>query len=79
MHSDADQICSFVNETMARSTAGSFFCEYRGQLITAAEARRREFAYNAVGVGSYMYFFEHNGARHWCVSICRIVSVLLNS
>lgn len=46
-------------------TKGDFCCEYRGQLISATEAYRREEIYSEMDFGCYMYYFEHNGSKHW--------------
>jgi SET domain len=45
---------------------GAFVVEYGGQLITQKEAQRREKLYQKEALGSYMFYFEHNGQTH-CV------------
>ncbi|CAD5215342.1 unnamed protein product [Bursaphelenchus okinawaensis] len=44
-----------------------FVVEYRGEILTAAEGKKREqeYAQNSL-IGSYMYFFEHRNQR-FCV------------
>jgi len=44
---------------------GDFLLQYRGQLITEAEANRREQEYNEE-LGSFLFYFQHDAkTEHW--------------
>lgn len=43
---------------------GSFLLEYDGELVKAAEGRKREKTY-PLQLGSYIYFFQHKSRRFW--------------
>ena len=46
---------------------GEFVCEYYGEMISYASAKKREQAYNKdANIGCYMYFFEYKSVR-WCI------------
>lgn len=46
---------------------GDFLCNYKGDLITKAEGERRMEQYGA-DLGSFLFFFNHNGNDLWFVS-----------
>lgn len=39
---------------------GEFILEYSGELLTAAEAEKREESYDQQGVGNFLFFFGDN-------------------
>eukprot|EP00794_Sanderia_malayensis_P019616 gene19616-21548_t len=53
----------FATATLVK---GSFLLEYAGDLISAAEAEAREIAYQKKRLGSYLFFFSHEG-KSLCV------------
>lgn len=73
--SPRNDLCLFVNEkgrsvkTTQGFHKGEKVCYYEGELITKTEGLKRHKTYS-VGVGSYLYFFEHGG-RGWCVDATR--------
>ena len=45
---------------------GELLCEYAGELLTEEEAKCMEEEYRRdPSVGCYMYYFSHQGKRHW--------------
>lgn len=44
---------------------GDFVIEYVGELISIAEANKREEKYAELDAGCYMYYFKHNNQQHW--------------
>ena len=44
---------------------GSILCEFKGDVISNTEGRRREVEYENRGVGSYMVFFQHHSSTKW--------------
>ena len=45
---------------------GELLCEYAGELLTEEEAKRVEEEYRRdPSIGCYMYYFSHQGKRHW--------------
>lgn len=45
---------------------GDFLCCYKGELINKAEGERRKCDYREE-LGSYLFFFNHNGKDLWFV------------
>lgn len=48
---------------------GDFLVEYKGDLIQADEAARREKLYAKKRHGCFMFFFKHNGHTMWYVYV----------
>ena len=46
---------------------GDFLCCYKGDLIDKAEGERRRSNYKEE-MGSYLFFFKHNGKDLWFVA-----------
>lgn len=46
---------------------GDFLCCYRGEMISKAEGERRKNEYKE-DLGSYLFFFKHNGNDLWFVA-----------
>lgn len=44
---------------------GDYVIEYIGELISIAEANKRENLYSEAEAGCYMYYFKHNGQQYW--------------
>jgi hypothetical protein len=61
--------------TTAPIPAGTFVCEYRGDLVGYKEALRREAEYAKTKQGSYMFFFSQSSTRMWCVRVTVTVTV----
>lgn len=50
--------------------AGEFVVEYAGVLIDAQRAKNKELMYAKDSeIGSFMYYFEYQGKKLWCVLI----------
>ena len=64
--------------TTAPIPAGTFVCEYRGDLVGYKEALRREAEYAKTKQGSYMFFFSQSSTRMWCVRVTVTVTVTLS-
>lgn len=68
MHSPVKGRCV---TTRAAIPAGTYVCEYMGDLVTYAEAMEREAEYARTCQGSYMFFFVGRGGKKmWCVRVC---------
>ena len=42
-----------------------FLLHYAGELVNAEEASQREKQYDRDKMGSFMYYFMHNGKEQW--------------
>ncbi len=49
---------------------GDFLCCYKGELISKAKGERRKSDYKEE-LGSYLFFFRHNGKDLWFVADIR--------
>ena len=47
-------------------TKGEFLCEYKGEMISYNEARKREKEYSKdPSIGCFMYYFEWRNKKMW--------------
>lgn len=63
--------------------SGRYVAEYRGQLLTGADALAREQHYAALppdqDPGCYLFFFRHNDKLHWYTTIVLYLACALSS
>lgn len=51
--------------TTREFSKGDFILEYKGDLLDANEAVRRERQYKSQHLGCFMYYFTHSGQALW--------------
>ena len=56
---------------------GSFLLEYRGDLITESEGKKREKQYDKAKEGSYLFFFQNKDKKLWFVILLLNISFTL--
>ena len=42
-----------------------FICEYAGELLTFKDGESREVEYKESELGSFLFFFDYHGRKHW--------------